>query len=234
MLSRAEVKEAVEHRLPRGLVREILKFVEKANPALWSLHRRRGRIRSYAYLALYKDLLGVGYNNNLYDQVAKWLKSSSKTLRHNTTVLRGTFAAWGRNQVQLGSLKEWQRAAHHLQLKGLLKDVCLWMDSTFDLPLEGKSTTSRKGPDWSYKLNGPGRRFMVLQDANGRVLALWGAYSPKVYYDGYFLDITHDWLESSLAGATIIADTHFAERRRFKKVKFITPTPKPTHQAQEG
>jgi hypothetical protein len=129
-------------------------------------------------LALYKDVFNWGYDR-LYKEVSTWLQSSPKTLRHNTQVLRKTFHEWGKTIVQLGSLEEWQRAVGQLKLSGPVAKVCLWVDS-FDLALEGKSKTSRKGPDWSYKKNAPGRRFMALQDGKGRYRALWGGYSPKI------------------------------------------------------
>lgn len=92
--------------------------------------------------------------DKLYAQVASWLQSSPKTLCYNMQKLRLTFEAWGKSTTILGKLTDWQHAASALHLNGPVKEVCLWMDS-FDVALEGKRTTSRKGPNWSYKKNGP-------------------------------------------------------------------------------
>jgi hypothetical protein len=58
------------------------------------------------------------------------------------------------------------------------------MDSS-DFPMQRRGKTSRKDPDWSYKLNRPGRRYMFLRDEKGKIRKIWGGYSPKVY-DGEF------------------------------------------------
>lgn len=171
-------------------------------------------------LALYKDCFYVGYDR-LYARVKWWLKSCPKTLRHNTQTIRESLKKWGQSTVHLGKLSAWKRAAQPLNLKGSVTGGCLWMDS-FDVPLEGRGRTSRKAPEWSYKLNGPGQRFMALQDATGRVRALWGGYSPKIY-DGEFLKVQREWMESHLAGATVLADNHFEwGKQRLHGVKFVT------------
>jgi hypothetical protein len=231
MKTREEVEAAVRAHMPSRVLADILTFVRNNPPALWGLNRGRAFLRSYCLLALYKDITSTGYDA-LYKEVGSWLKSCPKTLRHNTQVLCLSFAAWGKTTVHLGSLEEWQRAASPLRLKGALKDVCLWIDS-FDLALEGKKTTSRKGPDWSHKKNGPGRRYMAIQDAHGRFRALWGEYSPKVW-DGEWLCLYRAWIESSLAGATMIGDQHFEGGKTFNNVNFITPIKRPTGKRKSG
>jgi len=59
------------------------------------------------------------------------------------------------------------------------------MDSS-DFKMKGKRSTSTKDPFWSYKENGPARRFMMVTDGRGSVKRIWGPYSPKTY-DGDFL-----------------------------------------------
>jgi hypothetical protein len=95
------------------------------------------------------------------------------------------------------------------------------MDS-IDLHQEGVSKGHKKDPSWSYKLNSPGQRYMALSDANGKFRALWGGYSPKVY-DGDFLKLQRDWLETNLKGAVILADNHFEwGKTGLNGVKFVT------------
>ena len=64
---------------------------------------------------------------------------------------------------------------------------------------------------------------MCLTDARGRVRKLWGGYSPKKF-DGEWLKEKRHWLEGHLAGAAVIADTHFSwGKKNLKKVQFCTP-----------
>ena len=81
------------------------------------------------------------------------------------------------------------------------------MDST-DFRLEGKRSVSRKDPSWSYKCNSPGRRYQVLSDAQRRIRKVWGGYSPKVY-DGTFLEMWKEWIETNLRGGVVVADNHY-------------------------
>jgi hypothetical protein len=75
----------------------------------------------------------------LYARVKKWLRSSSRTLRHNTQSLWTCFEEWGKTKVE-SSVESWERKAAGLELKGAVKKGCLWIDS-FDVCLKGKSTT---------------------------------------------------------------------------------------------
>jgi len=120
---------------------------------VWGLNRGHSFLCSYSLLALNKDISCTGYDI-LYEEVGSWLSSCPKTLSCNTQVLHLSFSAWAKTMVNLGSLEEWQHTANPLCPKGPLKEVCLWID-LFDLALEGKKTTSQKGPDWSHKKNGP-------------------------------------------------------------------------------
>ena len=70
----------------------------------------------------------------------------------------------------------WNNAARHAHLPSRFKDVNLWLDST-DVPNTYKKVCDPESDDWSGKLGHPARRFMVLQDAKGRVLKVWGGYS---------------------------------------------------------
>jgi hypothetical protein len=163
--------------------------------------------------------------DHLQKKIDGWMKGSTRALHHNIQLLRESLQRWGREKVHLGTLEEWKRQASHTWLSGVVKNTCLWLDSS-DFHLEGKSTTSQKAPSWSYKLNSSSQHFMALQDAHGKIHALWGGYSPKVY-NGDFLKSHKDWLDEYLAGATVITDTHFAWGKTLEKVKFITPIPHP-------
>jgi hypothetical protein len=148
-----------------------------------------------------------------------------KTLSHNQHVLRKAFGKWGEGHIQLGQMKEWRKVD-----KNFLPDQkdCpqLLMDST-DFRKSGKNSLSRKDPGWSYKCNGPGRRYMALVDLSGCPRALFGGYSPKLY-DAHWIEVKKNWMEKHLAGATIYADCHFTSASQLlKNVNLVTPIPKP-------
>jgi len=83
----------------------------------------------------------------------------------------------------------------------------LWEDLV-DFPVQRGPERGRKSEWWSWKLNRPGRRFMVLMDGKGRVKKVWGGYSPKIY-DGQYVAATEEWYHQNLGGVGVFADEHF-------------------------
>ena len=81
------------------------------------------------------------------------------------------------------------------------------MDST-EFRLTGKNSMSCKDPYWSRKVNGPGRKWLLLHDAQGREVFCFGPTSPKVY-DSHLFARHMETVEHALPGAVIIADNHF-------------------------
>jgi hypothetical protein len=116
-------------------------------------------------------------------------------------------ANWGSSTVSLGSLPEWRACVRHVKFEKEVSKVCLWMDST-DFPKQKYRGCSTKEEDWSYKLNRPGRRYLVLRDGHGRIRKVWGGYSSKIY-DGSLLELNREWFKENLANAGVIADQHF-------------------------
>lgn len=207
-------------------------FVKRRQPQLWGMKKSKTFVGDSVLVALYKDLYVKGYHT-VSSEVRRWLPLVSRTLQHNNKVLRELFAEWGETQIVLGTLSEWQEAAEDAGFPEVMNDVSLWMDST-DFALIGKVSTSRKSRDWSFKMNGPGRRYMSLMDARGQLRALWGGYSPKVY-DSDFLELNEKWLEKRLQGATVTADTHFEwGSKNLRRVTFKTPIPKPRGRRKKG
>ena len=100
----------------------------------------------------------------------------------------------------------------------------LWIDSS-DFKTTKIAGEGKKSAYFSYKSKSFGRRFMVLRDGKGRVMKLWGGYSPKIY-DSHFVEAYCDWFEENLLGGFVYGDGHFvAAAKMLKKsgVKFITP-----------
>jgi len=96
------------------------------------------------------------------------------------------------------------------------------MDSS-DFAVAGKKTTSTKHPSWSYKVNGPGQRFMFIIDAATRVRYIKGGYTPKLY-DGDFLKMNMRELEENFNGAKIGADQAFQYgANHFRNIRFFVP-----------
>ena len=87
---------------------------------------------------------------------------------------------------------------------------------------------SRKSEWWSFKLNRPGSRFMVLMDARRRVRMVWGGYSPKLY-DGHFVEMKKEWFLSNCPNDVFITDNHFSwardNRDQFPKTYANYPEP---------
>jgi len=174
-------------------------------------------------MALYKDLYGLSYNN-----IAKEFKGiidvAKKTIEHNISAIRSVLCDWGKTQVPLGNLEDWNQAAKEKKFKKQVKGTNLWIDST-DFKMKGKRSTSRTKGDWSYKCNAPGRRYMFISDGV-RIRKIIGRYSPKIH-DGKLLELFRDFFETDLKGATIIGDQHFEHgKKHFKNVLFHTPIKK--------
>jgi hypothetical protein len=70
-------------------------------------------------------------------------------------------------------IQDWKAAVRDVDLDPLLTNPCLWMDSS-DFPKQRRGKSSRKDPDWSYKLNRPERRYMFLRDGKGTIGKIWG------------------------------------------------------------
>ncbi len=224
-LNQCELKAAVGRRIRPLTLQSLINFVKKQNPALWGQGRTDTFVHDTILLALYKDLYNKGYHG-LFDSVKLWYPTSHKSLGHNTKVLRKIFAKWARQQIVLGTLREWQETAKPERFKGEHKLVYLWLD-TSNFRLDGKASASRKNSNWSYKTNSPAQRYAFLSDAAGKLRKVWGGYSPKVY-DGYMVEVNQEWFETALAGATVIADSHFEwGTHNLEEVTFKTPISKP-------
>lgn len=221
-----EIERDVISTISRPIFLEILGFVSDKNPTLWGEQQPRFFLRRHLILSMYKDMKNLGYNSLLASVEQLGFKMNHKSFQRNTKVLRAIVAQWAEGTIILGNLQEWQRAAHHVKLSKCVEDICLWMDST-DFPLQKWRGCTRKDPKWSYKLNRPGRRYMILRDGKGCVRKLWGGYSPKLF-DGNFLELKRRWITKHLVGAAIVADTHFEwGKTHFKEVKFHVPWPQP-------
>ena len=63
---------------------------------------------------------------------------------------------------------------------------------------------SKKDVD-CYKLNNKGRKYLVFRSGDGKIVKIWGGYSPKLY-DGHFIELFKDEIEKLTGGMDIIGD----------------------------
>ncbi len=228
--TRQEIRRRVLDRVHSSTLQLISEYVTKKKPALWGQKQGRGYLTACVLLALYKDTHAVGYDQ-LVKEVKPWMPVSSSTLRHNTKLIRTLLAHWGRKRVKLGSLGDWEKAARYLRVPKVIEGVCLWIDS-IDLRKTGKASAKRSDPDWSHKVGGPAKRYMVLSDAKGRIRKVWGGYSPKLF-DGHLLEAQKRWWEKRLRGAVVVGDGHFTwGRENLHQVTFHAPYPMPRKKKQ--
>jgi hypothetical protein len=219
-LSFQQVQQELYTRVSQKVVSEIITYIKAQKPSLWGEQQPRPFLSHTVTLVLYKDAFKIGYQR-LLKRVKLSYKITHKSLQHNAEVLRRIMKEWAQQHIILGSETDWNQAVRHCDLKGDVKDANLWMDST-DVPEEGKRSVSRKDPRWSFKLNGPGRRYMIVRDGKGKIRKIWGGYSPKVH-DGTWLELMKESLEESLSGAVVLADNHFsAGKKLFESVTFLT------------
>lgn len=220
-----QAKQELFQRIPESIVLSIQKFIVEKDPKLWGEQKPRKFVEHMVVLVLYKDVFKIGYQQ-VCRRVNLEYNVTHKSLQKNAERLRPLMKQWAKVHVILGSLTDWKQAARNCGLTGDVKSANMWMDST-DIPLEGKKSVSRKDPQWSFKLNSPGQRYMMVRDGKGKILKIWGGYSPKVY-DGTWLEIMKDNLEDILNGAVILADSHFsAGKRLFQNITFLTNNVKP-------
>ena len=181
--------------------------------------------------ALYRDLFAVSYHH-LSTEIAFGFNISQNSLRHDTKVVRGILAEWGKEQIILGTWEEWDEAAENGRIERGLEHVNLWMDST-DIQLAHREKWTRKGEHFSGKMMKYAQRYQVVQDGKGLVLGVWGGYSPKVY-DGEWVSVMKQTLAVDLFGGHVIADTHYETANHSfqsigeeEAVVFHTPIAKP-------
>jgi hypothetical protein len=68
-------------------VDDMLRYLEKSTPRLWSKKELRSFLKRSLYIALYKDTTATGYHS-LMDEVRKIYNVSIRSLRYNAKVIR--------------------------------------------------------------------------------------------------------------------------------------------------
>lgn len=220
VLKKYQVLNLVHEKVPAARIDSMTKFIEGQGVVLWGESQPRGFLGDMVVLTLYKDLYHIGYLR-LVNSVDFGYKITHISMENNSHRIRRQLQAWAMTQFNLGSPASWKANARHCGFKKDIADATLWMDSS-DFAITGRKRIRKKSTEWSYKLNRPGRRYMVIRDGRGNICRVWGGYTPKLY-DGDFLESHKNEIERDFANGVILADNHFSRGKKiFKKVKFLT------------
>jgi hypothetical protein len=219
-LSRSQIKAEITKVIKKKGLDQMEEFFKSKDVALWGESKSQNFLLDNLYLTIYHDSTMLGYGK-IKNQIKRWYSPSQISLQHNIKKCRELLCRWAVDHLfPPGDSKEWDKTAVVCRFKDDFKGANLWMDSS-DFPKEGIRKYSRKGRDWSYKLNRPGRRYMVICDAKRRIRFKFGGYSCKTY-DGDFLEAKKEFLELVLKDGVILADNHFSlGRKLFQNVKFL-------------
>jgi len=109
---------------------------------------------------------------------------AKKSLIRNVKVVRLALREWANTVLTPLPLNALEQLARNQIAIGSFEKLQLWMDST-EFRMTGKNSMSTKDRNWSYKVNGPGRKWLFLHDARGRVMMVFGPKPPKTY-DSHF------------------------------------------------
>jgi len=164
------MKHIVESKLSNGLLnvwREFLVPRPAIQNKLWGSEQPSGFVTHMITMTVYKDLEEIGYQAVL-DKVDVGFRIMAKTFAHNARIIRKELFVWAKTQIILDSAETWNAAKHLLPKKAGLEKVNLLMNSS-DFRLPGRASVLKKDPSWSHKLNAPGQRYQLIQDASARV-----------------------------------------------------------------
>jgi hypothetical protein len=216
-----EVKEFVKVKTYVSM----LKFLQEAKPSLWGEQQPKSFLEHMMVLTLVKDRGNIGYHT-LLQSVELPYPLSYKSINHNVQSIRRSLGKWGKKQVKLGNKKEWEAVARLVRIPKIIKDrkntALLWIDST-DFPRNKFKGYTKKSPWHSYKLDSPGRRYMFVRNGKGKVVKMWGGYTPKLY-DGHFVEVKKEEFDEAFEGSAMVGDCHFKYGAKFvEDVTFYTP-----------
>lgn len=230
----AQYKEEVIKKVKQDPYNKMLRYLRHSNPSLWGEIQEGDYLQQNLVLTLYHDLFGKGYQRVLKDLSPK-LTMSHNSLKHNASKIRKVLSDWGGSTVILGTVNEWEAAMRHIaKLPASMKDISalLYQDSS-DFKIQHGKGRGKTSEHWSGKEHHPARRFQFIRNARGKLIKVWGGYSPKIE-DSVFLDFKRKYIEKHFAGADIVADTHYSVgKKMFEHVKYWTPVAEKRASKQE-
>lgn len=200
------LKTAVRRRFGPELFDDLLLFLISKDLVLWSTDKPKNLEELCLVLALHHDMDGKGWRW-IKDTYSLPCRLSAVSMIHNARQIRWAARPWTDRFIRLGSKDEWRDSFDFDEPPVWCRLPTLWIDSV-DIRYQKWRGCSRKEDYWSYKENGPGLRFMTLQDGSGYIRRVWGGYSLKTH-DTDFLKVYKDWFLKKLKGVTVLADNHF-------------------------
>ena len=209
----------MKHTIGESSYNAIVSCITSHPPSLWGVDQG-GYILQCLDCMLYHDMEDISYN--AIEDMLSDRKIPHNTMLHNSHVIRRSLRVWAESYIRLGTCSDWNAATRNLSnMPTSLKDVNLWIDS-FDVQVKGTRSTKVSDPTWSYKLNAPGRRYMVIQNGKRKIVQIWGGHSPKIH-DGSWLETHREEFEDQFNGARFVGDEHFSKGKKLfsgKKRKF--------------
>ena len=143
MISKKQLHSFVEKKVPRTIFSEIYGVLLRSNPILWGEDRPENFIMTVLYIILYKWLTGMG-DTAVAHTVSQWLKTSSRSIRHNSKKMAHVLSIWGRAQIKLATPQERSALLQQVRFKEPVSQITLWMDST-DFRTAGKQSVCKIG-----------------------------------------------------------------------------------------
>ena len=121
--------------------------------------------------------------------------------------------------IPIAELQKYRSEFHTSYFTGF---VTLWTDST-EYRVKGKRKMSKYDDYYSYKVSGPGRKFLTILDGKTRSIFVFGPYAPRLP-DSTILSMHRKKLEKLYPNQVIIGDGHFTvAARSLKQIKVLCP-----------
>lgn len=214
------LKTYVEQHIGEWIVKKILREIKLTKDELWGLVKTRSWAAKTIYVTLYHDLENPSYLS-LTNRVVRFYKLTSRSLKRNVHYCRHKLKAWGKSVCTVVPSSTLQKNGIMFHSHYFTGKVTLWTDTT-DIRVTGKDRMSRYDPNYSYKVSGPGRKFLTIHDAQMRSIFCFGPFGPKTY-DSDIMLIYMKKIEKLYPRQVIIGDGHFTvAARMFKKTRIIT------------
>lgn len=116
--------------------------------------------------ALFKDLIqnNIGYQK-LIKEINIPFHINHKSIQHNTKIVRTLGEEWSQQKIVLGNIQEWKRITKKVHQNKNLPKINLGVILLLIFQSKNIEDGFKKDENWSYKLNKPGRRYMMIRGA---------------------------------------------------------------------
>lgn len=230
-----EIRNFVNSKIKSEIMQEMVKHVKTAlknnDIVFWGTKQPRFFVNDMVYLVIYREMEALSMEELCRIYHTHNLGHSS--IENNINQIRFSLFGWARAIIVPGDFTEWKTAVRNVPLAPSIEDANLLIDST-DLHIQNDSSRGPSSEYWSGKEGCPAIRFMIIYDFKGKVRAVIGGYSPKVY-DGALVHILHPFLYSCFSEGVFLADTHFnVVNKYFTIPKFHCTVPEKGNNASIG